>query len=432
MVRAGIALVREAPAAQFLLAWGVLLATVLGCLFFGAPVAAWLAVELLALQYTRANYADDSRVVPPVAWRAKRLLLGWWLGVALCCGAVWVLGAVLCAGGLGGFRLGAFCAAALLLPLWLGLVPYAYVPLLIFDNSTTSLSSLLQHSVQRCVTAGYRRPAAALFLARVVPWCVLAASCLAWVQPWSMGVRGGIALGGSASAALAWMFGQAALVAGFVEPQERPSRSERLVTLQGPRWAVWLWRCAFWAYPLASLGLLASLLVPARLAAGPLPEPGGWQNSLLQVQDFDYRPPGQHFELSVRPDRLQVHTADGGGAGNLPLREWGPIRGVRVVQTEQRVGLEVVQGSGQRTHTYLSAVGVRLDDDGAARLLDRVPPWAWWSLLLAAYAFVAASLATFGPRGGRGSLRLAVMGLGVGPLWLWSLYWSFRAVQWAG
>jgi hypothetical protein len=64
-------------------------------------------------------------------------------------------------------------------------------------------------------------------------------------------------------------------------------------------------------------------------------------------------------------------AADGGGTGELRLRDVGAVTRVRVVRVRDTFAIEVRQGRTSSL-TFIDRAGVRLDDDLRARLSDRV------------------------------------------------------------
>lgn len=173
------------------------------------------------------------------------------------------------------------------------------------------------------------------------------------------------------------------------EPEQHTPRTEAaLHTIS--RW-VRIWMLVVVLPIAAVLGVGLSLVRPSALSPDEVPSTGELIADVVPATGQTKRAALENtsLELSVTPSRIAVAAADGGGTGELTLRETKPISRVRVVRVRDAFAIEVVQ-DGLTSSTWIDRAGVRLDDDLRARLTDRVTPRELVFVLL--FPFVAALL----------------------------------------
>lgn len=322
-----------------------------GCLGLTLPLACVCALWLIRLQLAQLGVPTRTRGVAFLYCSARAV---GWLGLP-------PLAAWLVIGEPGsGVPVGwAFAAAACAAALWswagLALVRVPYVLL----ASDTSLALACSSSAQSSAGTAWYRLWTWHLLARWALWLLGAAGVVAMAQgaaAWVLGATGVLWV-------CAWPLGQGSLTL-------RLGRAALVAPCEDSR--PWLWWLTVWVPPIAVLFCLSGLGVPCGLTAGPLPTAGG----VFHSRPGTYAVVGADFQVDLGATGVRIVTADGGGAGTLPLPDRSVVTGVRVQGGSGPVGVEVQLGN-RALHTYLDPSGVRLGDGLQARLLERVPAWAW-------------------------------------------------------
>ena len=193
--------------------------------------------------------------------------------------------------------------------------------------------------------------------------------------------------------------------------------------------------------------LLMSLWAPAPLANGPLQLLAEGQATVPvagEARAHDEAPAqlylqGSALVVTVSTAAVSVVASDGGGAGQLPLRDRAPVQRVRAVPVHDGFGIEVRQRAGAVSHTYIDHAGVRQDDRLRDRLSDRLPLRArlgWACAVLVLYLGTWPMLAQLGAaqRGAipltgmvrRARLRALMLAPVLGYLVFWPLFAWWR------
>jgi len=150
-------------------------------------------------------------------------------------------------------------------------------------------------------------------------------------------------------------------------PPPRTAAALRMIS----RWT-FIWSLVV-ALPIVALLLLGlSLIRPSTLGLGAAPDgelvadlvPKGREVRQATLESTS-------LEISTNGTWAKVVAADGGGTGELRLRDVGAVTRVRVVRVRDTFAIEVRQGATSSL-TFIDRAGVRLDDDLRARLSDRV------------------------------------------------------------
>jgi hypothetical protein len=275
-------------------------------------------------------------------------------------------------------RSGGFFAAASGILALVVLVPVLYAPLVLIERQTSFEEALLE-SVRMVVRRGLL-PSLGLSLAanlvQVLP--VLAAAGWALI-----GARSQVPQALLIAAPLLMFsvpLGQGMVVWTYARLEV--ATSARPAIPATPRTAAALHSITRWTRGwavLVSLPILCllclgfSLLRPSSLVPGSAPRDSESIGELLPEAGKTRRVAldNTSLELSVTPQRVAVVAADGGGTGELALRDSAPITRVRVVRVRDAFAIEVQQ-QDRASLTWIDRAGVRLDDDLRARLVDRV------------------------------------------------------------
>jgi hypothetical protein len=150
-------------------------------------------------------------------------------------------------------------------------------------------------------------------------------------------------------------------------PPPRTAAALRMIS----RWT-FIWSLVV-ALPIVALLLLGlSLIRPSTLGVGAAPD--GELVAELVPEGREVRQAtleSTSLEISTNGRWAKVVAADGGGTGELRLRDVGAVTRVRVVRVRDTFAVEVRQGATSSL-TWIDRAGVRLDDDLRARLSDRV------------------------------------------------------------
>jgi hypothetical protein len=272
---------------------------------------------------------------------------------------------------------GSFAAISGILAL-LVLMPVMYAPLVLIERQTSFEEALLE-SVRMVVRRGLL-PSLALSLGANV----LQVSPLLAAAGWALvGVRSQVPQALVIAAPLlaisvplgqgmvVWAYARLDAAASAPPPipvTPRTAAALRSITRWTRGWIVLV------SLPiLCLLGLGFSLLRPSSLVAGTAPA-GSELIGELEAQAGQTRRvalDNTSLELSATPDSVSVVAADGGGTGQLGLRDRSLISRVRVVRVRDAFAIEVQQ-KHTTSLTWIDRAGVRLDDDLRARLVDRV------------------------------------------------------------
>jgi hypothetical protein len=258
------------------------------------------------------------------------------------------------------------------------LVPVLYAPLVLLERGV-SLPEALLESVRIVVRRGLWTSLCFSLVAHLVQLAPLLAAA-AWA---AYGARSVVLslLAAAPLLALSVPLGQGMIIWSYVAVQANVARVEPSSSAGTERTQNALRTIASWtkiwsfvvALPILALLLLGmSLARPSRLPAGAAP--AGEPVCELAIGERGVRRAELHntaLELSASPEWVRVVAADGGGTGELELRDDAPITGVRVVRVRDAFAVEVRQGN-TRSLTWVDRAGVRLDDDLRARLTDRV------------------------------------------------------------
>lgn len=258
------------------------------------------------------------------------------------------------------------------------LVPVLYAPLVLLERGVTLPEALLE-SVRIVVRHGLWTSLCLALAAQLVQLApLIAAGVWAAYSARSVGIA---LLMATPLLAFSVPLGQGMIIWSYVVASAKPtdlpandpppSERTRLALRTITRWTT-IWSLTV-VLPIIALLLLGmSLGRPSRLPAGAAPS-GELVSELAPVRGSVRRAAlaNTALELSASADWVRVEAADGGGTGQLELREPAPITGVRVVRVRDAFAVEVRQGDVQSL-TWIDRAGVRLDDDLRARLTDRV------------------------------------------------------------
>ncbi len=278
-------------------------------------------------------------------------------------------------------RSGGFFAAISATLALLFVVPILYAPLVLIERRAGFEEALLE-SVRIVV----RRGVAASLVLSLAAHLVQVSPLLA-ASAWALwGTRAGVPQALVAAVPLLWItvpLGQGMIIWTYARLRPETAALEADPSAYSPRTAAALHTISRWiriwslsvALPIvALLGLGLSLLRPSALPPGEAP--AGEPVTELTPKSGEVLRASlgtTSLELSVSPEWLSVVAADGGGTGELVLREPEPITKVRVVRVRDAFAIEVQQGV-LRSRAWIDRAGVRLDDDLRARLMDRVSP----------------------------------------------------------
>jgi hypothetical protein len=299
-------------------------------------------------------------------------------------------------------RSGSFYAAISSTLSLLFIVPVLYAPLVLIDRRAGFEEALLE-SVRIVVRRGVFASLTLSLAANLVQF-----SPLLFASAWALwGTRSGLPQAILIAAPLLcitvplgqgmiiWVYthfraqSQADEPSGPVRTVASPHTPRTEAALQTiSRW-VRIWTVVVTLPIAAVLGVGLSLLRPSALSPGPGPAGGELVADLVPKSDQVKRAAldNTSLELSVRPERLSIAAADGGGTGELSLHDPAPITHVRVVRVRNAFAVEVSQGDVMSS-TWIDRAGVRLDDDLRARLMDRVSARELAFVLL--FPFIAA------------------------------------------
>ncbi|MGD8858822.1 MAG: hypothetical protein PVI30_02350 [Myxococcales bacterium] len=385
-------LLASRPLPMLALGAGVVLSLTSVCCGVGLVVAPWLTCELMAMQLSERLHRELPRSRAFVL--AALVLLS---GVMLTASTAWLawLGMSPVAAGpdpspaQAMVRLAPAALAAAVCLLYL--LPFVYAPLSLIDRGGTLGGAVLE-SARLAHEGGALRLylfAGASGLLQLSP-ALLAGALVALSPPERSALWAAAAL---PPMALTLPLGQGMLVERYAQRrQELADATRTRLAGRPPRSLSLLWALLVLAPLLSSLMLGASLVRPARLAAGRLASGGETVAILSPLDDVQrVRPRGTALTLRLSPGGAHVEASDGGGAGRLPLASEAPITSARVVRVRDSYGIEVVQ-EGRAYHTRVDRAGVRLDDDLRTRLSDRVPAWMLAAMLMAVFSIAIALL----------------------------------------
>jgi hypothetical protein len=445
-----VRLLRARPVMSLSLGAAVVLGLVASCCGVGALIAPFFLCELLALQLGHALPGKEGPPARHGGWLAACVVL---LGAVVLTASVgWLVGL-----GLGTELLATDAvdrvASSLALPdsAWLlvpvsalgalvFVLPYSYAPHLLIERPMPMIEAMVE-SARRVRSAGVLSQAALSVCAHALQ-----------VAPVVLGSAAAHALAGPELGSLWALFslplmvltiplGQGMITSSFAAQ----SGGERATTLEAralpPRARLAL---ALWVFlivsPLVSFAMLgASLVRPARLSSGELPDRVETLAELTPSDGFSSRMlPGTALTVSARRRGVYVEASDGGGAGKLPLRSRAPIDRVRVGRVRDRYAIAVEQGR-RRSLTFVDRAGVRQDDGLRARLDDRLPAYALAFMIAGLLAITLVQLPVLARAGQAwrdGELatratvisRALLLGSAIAPLAIASLWFGLRAL----
>ncbi len=272
----------------------------------------------------------------------------------------------------GGEPLAALLGAAVAV---VAMLPWLFAPLVLLDRGG-SVPFALYQSARLMATAGLLRSLGFSLLVhgiQVLP-LVAAAVVRLLVPDVPPLLLVGLALAGTV---VSLPLGQGAVAAGYLRRRDEVPTSARAAQAVEPGFALSVGAAASVVLPLLAAVVVAGSVLARPTRVRPVAAPSG-----LVVLEEEVRGarlqlpvPGTTLVVQVASRRLAVVAPDGGGAGRIPLAFEAPIERLRVVRRAERLWVEVVAGE-RRWSTVVDEAGVRLDDGLAARLAERLPPWA--------------------------------------------------------